>query len=49
MLCESYFDHGIDPFFLSAEDITVSTARKGIPQAAWNQMEIVWENDFGNR
>lgn len=37
----------IDPVFPSTEDITVSTARKGIPQAALNRMEIIRENVSG--
>lgn len=37
----------IDPVFPSAKDITVSTARKGIPQAALNRMEIIRENVSG--
>lgn len=32
-----------------AESITVSTARKGIPQAALNRMGIAWGNVSRNR
>jgi len=39
----------IDPFFLFAEYITVSTARKGVPQIALNRMGIVRESVSTNR